>query len=136
MTPLFDEKRGIYRDCKWCGGKGCLACPGEADKEYKRQFPDGPKPILTITAAQLGNKPFMETIKGLIGPAAIMAAKEAGAKRAAQKVDSNPMILQIAGCTREQAVAALALGETGSVIEENIINAGLKPKPKRKRKSP
>jgi hypothetical protein len=44
--PRFD--RGIYRDCKWCGGKGCLACPAEADKEYKRQFPDGPKPMMTI----------------------------------------------------------------------------------------
>lgn len=44
----YDEKRGIYRDCKWCGGAGCLACPGEAEKEYKRQFPDGPKPIATI----------------------------------------------------------------------------------------
>ena len=39
---------GIYRDCKWCRGKGCLSCPAEAKKEYQRQFPDGPKPILTI----------------------------------------------------------------------------------------
>jgi hypothetical protein len=48
FQPRFDEERGIYRDCKWCGGKGCLACPGEAEKEYKRQFPDGPKPIAVI----------------------------------------------------------------------------------------
>jgi hypothetical protein len=48
FQPIFDETRGIYRDCKWCGGKGCLACPGEAEKEYASQFPDGPKPILTI----------------------------------------------------------------------------------------
>ncbi len=46
FQPRFD--RGIYRDCKWCLGRGCLSCPAEADKEYKRQFPDGPKPILTI----------------------------------------------------------------------------------------
>lgn len=46
FQPRFDN--GIYRDCKWCGGKGCLACPQEAEKEYRRQFPDGPKPMLTI----------------------------------------------------------------------------------------
>ena len=47
MTPRFFN--GKYRDCKWCGGAGCLSCPAEADKEYKRQFPDGPKPLLAIT---------------------------------------------------------------------------------------
>lgn len=49
MTEMrYDEVRGIYRDCKWCGGRGCIACPGEAEKEYKRQFPDGPVPIATF----------------------------------------------------------------------------------------
>ena len=48
MTPRDNEKTGVYRDCKWCNGKGCLACKGELDAEYKRQFPDGPKPIITI----------------------------------------------------------------------------------------
>jgi hypothetical protein len=46
FQPRFD--RGIYRDCKWCQGRGCLHCEAEADAEYKRQFPDGPKPIVTI----------------------------------------------------------------------------------------
>ena len=46
--PRYDPVRKIYRDCKWCGGKGCLSCEGEADKAYKREFPDGPKPILTL----------------------------------------------------------------------------------------
>lgn len=31
--------------CKWCHGTGCLSCDAEQEKEYKRQFPDGPKPI-------------------------------------------------------------------------------------------
>lgn len=47
MKARFEN--GIYRDCKWCGGKGCLACPAEAEKEYKRQFPDGPRPFLSLT---------------------------------------------------------------------------------------
>ena len=45
MQERYNEEKGIYRDCKWCGGKGCVCCPGEADKEYKRQFPNGPEPI-------------------------------------------------------------------------------------------
>jgi hypothetical protein len=48
ISVRYDETTGTYRDCKWCKGKGCLACPQEADKEYKRQFPDGPKPILVV----------------------------------------------------------------------------------------
>ncbi len=47
---MFQERyaNGIYRDCPFCRGKGCLACPAERDKEYKRQFPDGPKPMATF----------------------------------------------------------------------------------------
>lgn len=48
MQPRFDEKRQVYRDCKWCGGAGCLCCRAEADKAYKSMFPDGAKPIATF----------------------------------------------------------------------------------------
>lgn len=44
----FDPVRKIYRDCKWCGGKGCLSCEGEAEKEYNRQFPNGPEPMASF----------------------------------------------------------------------------------------
>lgn len=44
----YDETREIYRDCRWCKGRGCLACKSEADKAYKAEFPDGPKPIATF----------------------------------------------------------------------------------------
>jgi hypothetical protein len=47
FTPRVSAS-GAYRDCKWCGGRGCLSCEVEADKEYKRQFPDGPKPLATF----------------------------------------------------------------------------------------
>src|SRR5579863_5530963 len=36
--------------CSFCGGRGCLACQQQADRSYREQFPDGPKPILTINA--------------------------------------------------------------------------------------
>lgn len=42
----FDGHR--YRDCRWCGGRGCVYCESEADKAFKREFPEGPKPIATF----------------------------------------------------------------------------------------
>ncbi len=39
--------------CTWCNDRGCPSCDGgrarqrALDEEYKRQFPDGPKPIFT-----------------------------------------------------------------------------------------
>lgn len=48
FTPRFAN--GIYRDCRYCHGRGCLACAGEADKEYARQFPNGPQPVVTISS--------------------------------------------------------------------------------------
>ena len=47
-THQYRYHNGIYADCKFCHGKGCLACPSEADKEYERQFPNGPQPIATF----------------------------------------------------------------------------------------
>ncbi len=44
----YDPERGVYRDCPWCSGSGCLQCPYEADKAYRKAFPDGPKPIATF----------------------------------------------------------------------------------------
>lgn len=68
MQMRYDEQKGIYRDCKWCGGKGCLACPGEYDKEYKRQFPDGPKPLASF---KTDNPKDMEIANECIGAKAI-----------------------------------------------------------------
>lgn len=67
----YDEKRGIYRDCKWCGGRGCVYCPGEAEAEYKRQFPDGPKPLATFSTDDPAD---MEKAKDCIGGPAINKA--------------------------------------------------------------
>lgn len=66
FTPRFAN--GIYRDCNFCHGRGCLACAGEADREYKRQFPDGPQPIATVSAGDpdLGQK-IADAIKKALG---------------------------------------------------------------------
>lgn len=56
-------ENGIYRDCPRCRGIGCVFCPEEVDAEYKRQFPDGPKPIATF---HLDNPEEVETVKELL----------------------------------------------------------------------
>ena len=66
---------GIYRDCKFCHGRGCLACPGEADAEYKRQFPDGPKPMATFKTDDPAD---MAIAKETIGAEAITKAFREG----------------------------------------------------------
>jgi hypothetical protein len=39
---------GRYRDCRFCGGRGCAGCDAEADAAYKRAFPNGPQPLATF----------------------------------------------------------------------------------------
>ena len=57
----------IYDDCKWCGGKGCLACPGEAKKAEKEAI----KPLFT---AKLNDPQDLELLKKNFGREAIEKA--------------------------------------------------------------
>ncbi|WEX10309.1 hypothetical protein [Chelativorans sp. AA-79] len=75
MQPRFDERRSVYRDCRWCYGKGCLYCEAEANAEYKRQFPDGSKPIATFDMTTPEGR---EAAKKAIGREAIEKAFGAG----------------------------------------------------------
>lgn len=125
---IYDPKTGIYKDCKWCGGRGCVYCPGEADKEYERQFPNGPQPIATFDTSYLDDAGKMELLRSLIGPEAIMAAKKEGELRAKEKIEQCPEAVEIAGATKEQAVQALTTGYAAEILEQNIIKAGLKAK--------
>ncbi len=63
MQLRYDEERSIYRDCRFCGGRGCLACPGEAEKAYKFEFPDGPQPIATF---KTDDPKDMKSLKNII----------------------------------------------------------------------
>lgn len=58
----FDEQRSVYRDCRWCQGRGCLYCKAEADKAYKAAFPDGPQPIATFPNTSEGLAAAREVI--------------------------------------------------------------------------
>ena len=69
MQPRYEN--GVYRDCKWCHGKGCISCPEEAQAEYDRQFPNGPQPIATF---KTDNPQDMENMKQVFGADAITKA--------------------------------------------------------------
>ena len=66
MQIRYDEKLQVYRDCKFCGGSGCLACPGEAKKDYDLQFPDGPVPSAVFKVGKDGKidglKEFLDNV--------------------------------------------------------------------------
>jgi hypothetical protein len=70
--------------CQWCGGssafydKGCVSCfnareqrKRDLDAEYKRQFPDGPKPFFT---ADMDKPEEMEQLKTIFHREAIEKA--------------------------------------------------------------
>jgi len=38
----------IRASCRFCKGRGCLNCDTLAQREYDRQFPQGPQPLATI----------------------------------------------------------------------------------------
>lgn len=71
MQVRYDPEKQIYRDCRFCYGYGCLACPGEAAKAYKETFPNGPEPIATF---RLDSPKDMEVAKKIIGKDAIEKA--------------------------------------------------------------
>lgn len=57
--------------CKWCGGSGCVCCKDEADRKYKEQFPDGPKPLITF---KRNDPQDMELMRESIGGKALQQA--------------------------------------------------------------
>lgn len=49
VRPRANTAPGFW-GCRFCRGAGCLACEAQANRQYAEQFPEGPEPILTITA--------------------------------------------------------------------------------------
>jgi hypothetical protein len=67
----FDPQRSVYRDCRWCQGRGCLYCESEADKAYKAAFPNGPQPIATF---DMTTPEGVAAARAAIGPDALRTA--------------------------------------------------------------
>lgn len=74
-----------YRNCRFCNGSGCIACPGESDREYKKQFPDGPVPLATF---KLDDPEDMETARQTIGGLAMKHAYGEGGRGLAEIIEN------------------------------------------------
>ena len=53
----------IRASCRFCKGRGCLNCDTLAQREYDRQFPQGPQPIMT---AHVDNPSEMAALKAVL----------------------------------------------------------------------
>jgi hypothetical protein len=59
---------GCYRDCRFCGGRGCAACDSEAKKDFKK-FADENPPVSFKTDTTDGINEMKRFVAGLIGDA-------------------------------------------------------------------
>lgn len=117
IQPRFAN--GVYRDCKWCKGSGCVYCEAEADKEYERQFPGGAQPIATFKTKDIEGG-ALGLFKSILSPQAVMAAKDEGRKLAEKYAAANPTVIELVGRSKEDCIEVIAQQMTGLVIEENI----------------
>lgn len=118
FQPRFAN--GVYRDCKWCGGRGCLSCEAEADKEYKRQFPDGPKPIASFSTVGMSGDEVGGILAKVLGSKAIDAASKEASVRADRILEENPGVVELVGATKEQCKSALEASLLPEVIADGF----------------
>ena len=119
----YDPSTGIYRDCRWCNGRGCVSCQIEADKEYNRQFPDGPKPIATFSMEDIR----AGKLKGILSPEAMESAGVEARKRAEETLKSLGGFRSLLDCSDDEAVEALSHAMFGDVLSEQIIEMADEP---------
>lgn len=118
----YDSDRDVYRDCKWCGGQGCNQCQIESDKAYKKQFPDGPKPIATFTTEQVK----AGVLKSLLSPDSIASAEVEA--RVMTKEQLGELVISGLGMTKHEMEDALTRALVHEIIRERIGAAGQQEK--------
>lgn len=62
----------IQRACRFCRGRGCLACDAAKDAEYTRQFPTPPQPLATFA---LNDPEEMQLARYALGREALEAGE-------------------------------------------------------------
>jgi 2-methylcitrate dehydratase PrpD len=119
FQPLYDEERQIYRNCRWCRGRGCVSCKIEADKEYARQFPNGPQPILSV---KLDDGEGMEKLAAILRPEGIDSAAEEAQQRAKAFLSRTAGVAEFCGATPEEAEQAISYRMLPEVIYDRLQN--------------
>lgn len=117
-NPIRVSGTQAFWGCRFCHGNGCLACQAEADRAYKAEFPDGPKPIATIAhdGTPEGLARILSTLLGGI--------TQESQQRAQDTLAANPAIESLTaqcGLTAEQTKQGLAAALTPTILEERAV---------------
>ena len=115
-----------YRNCKFCqatGRRGCLACESEAEKDYKKEFPDGPKPIASFTFdSEQGKIDALKAIFGAITKGTQLADEDAE-RRITENSDVGAILRHAAESQGTESVRrAIAAQHRDQMIAEEIRN--------------
>lgn len=114
-----------YPRCRWCHGSGCIQCETEMGKDYKVQFPDGPKPIAVIdTTTPEG----VEKARQLISMEAITGFYKEGQQRSHSEIIDNPLLdhaIQQSGVPMDEAVNMMARAKLTEKISRKAIELGV-----------
>ena len=72
VGPLSPTKpltaAAIQQQCRFCYGRGCLACDAAKDAEFKRRFPNGPE---LLAVFQLNDPEDMQLARVALSPATL-----------------------------------------------------------------
>ena len=96
-----------------------MCCKAEAEKEYKRQFPNGPQPIATFRRDDPAAMSRLGKLMSQTGLESVLAEAE---RRAETAVDAMPSVVGIG--QREEAVGVIASKLFHDVLAERIADAG------------
>jgi hypothetical protein len=103
------------KGCKFCaatGRNGCLSCEAESDAEYKRQFPDGPKPMAS----------FENTEEGMAGMKALLSRLFGGVEEEAkERIDAIPVNVIDQAAKFNDLTVELVRRQLASVVTNDII---------------
>lgn len=92
-------------------------CASEADKEYKRQFPDGPKPLATF---QCDNPADMAALKGILGGDGLTSAAEEAKSRVASGL-LGKILAGLPDHERTEVTARIVAEESVNIITERCV---------------
>lgn len=105
-----------YHNCKFCRGRGCIACEGEAEKDYKKQFPNGPQPIATISTEGMTAEAQNILLKRLFTAPPEVVDEKVAAYLASPV---GQIVRQLQG--EEAAIACFRQRAVQDTLEENFI---------------
>lgn len=103
-------KPGRFRDCPWCGGRGCAACDAEAEKAYQREFPDGPQVIATVPNDATGVDALKALLVQTLGQENITVGT-ASFVASSQDVLDNPHFAALLQAARELGIEVKTMEE-------------------------